>query len=95
MKIFMIGQATSFGSHRKHKLRWYLKRFHIQTAKQLTLHLGHHRLSANQCPTSKREKDAMKKVPYQFVVDSLMYVMVCTRPDIAHAIRKGFHDTTI
>ena len=26
------------------------------------------------------------KVPYAFVVDSLMYVMVCTRLDIAHAV---------
>lgn len=29
----------------------------------------------------------MSKVPYSSAVDSLMYVMVCTRPDIAHAVR--------
>ena len=28
----------------------------------------------------------MSKVPYQSVVGSLMYAMVCTRPDIAHAV---------
>jgi ATP-binding cassette subfamily B (MDR/TAP) protein 1 len=28
----------------------------------------------------------MKKVPFAFVVGSLMYVMVCTRLDIAHAV---------
>lgn len=28
----------------------------------------------------------MKKVPYASAVGSLMYVMVCTRPDITHAI---------
>jgi hypothetical protein len=28
----------------------------------------------------------MKKVPYQSVVDSLMYAMVCTRPDPAYAV---------
>ena len=28
----------------------------------------------------------MKKVPYASAAGSLMYVMVCTRPDIAHAV---------
>ena len=28
----------------------------------------------------------MSKVPYASVVGSLMYAMVCTRPDIAHAV---------
>ena len=28
----------------------------------------------------------MPKVPYSLVVGSLMYAMVCTRPEIAHAM---------
>ena len=28
----------------------------------------------------------MSKVPYASSVGSLMYAMVCTRPDIAHAV---------
>ena len=28
----------------------------------------------------------MKKVPYASVIGSLMYAMVCSRPDIAHAV---------
>ena len=28
----------------------------------------------------------MSKVPYASIVGSLMYAMVCTRPDIAHAV---------
>ena len=28
----------------------------------------------------------MALVPYTSAVDSLMYAMVCTRPDIAHAV---------
>ena len=30
----------------------------------------------------------MSKVPYALAVGSLMYAMVCTRPDIAHVVRS-------
>ena len=49
--------------------------------------VGHSKLTSKQCPTSEKEKEEMSKVPYAFVVDSLMYTMVCTRPDIAHAVQ--------
>lgn len=35
---------------------------------------------------TEEEKEYMSKVPYASVVGSLMYVMVCTRPDIAFAV---------
>ena len=45
------------------------------------------RLSAEQCPkTQEEEEEDMSHVPYASVVGSLMYGMVCTRPDIAHAV---------
>ncbi|GKB30064.1 retrovirus-related pol polyprotein from transposon TNT 1-94 [Tanacetum coccineum] len=36
----------------------------------------------------KRFRAYMKKVPYANNVGSLMYAMICTRPDISHAIRR-------
>ena len=49
--------------------------------------LGSHlKLSSKQSPSSEKEKEEMRKVPYASAVGSLMYVMVCTRPDIAHAV---------
>ena len=47
---------------------------------------GHMKLSKKMCPTAREEKENMAKVPYSSVVGSLMYAMVCTRPDIAHAV---------
>jgi len=44
------------------------------------------RLSAEQCPKTQEEEEGMSCVPYASVVGSLMYAMVCTRPDIAHAV---------
>ena len=36
--------------------------------------------------TSEKEKKEMRGVPYASVVGSLMYVMVCTRLNIPHAV---------
>lgn len=44
------------------------------------------KLSKEQCPSTDEEKEDMAKVPYSSAVGSLMYAMVCTRPDIAHAV---------
>lgn len=47
------------------------------------------KLCQNDCPKSDVEKVKMAKVPYSFVVGSLMYVMICTRPDIAYVVGGG------
>ena len=44
------------------------------------------RLSAEQCPKTQEEEEDMSRVPYGSAVGSLMYAMVCTRPDISHAV---------
>jgi hypothetical protein len=38
------------------------------------------------CPKTQEEIEYMSRVPYSSAVGSLMYAMVCTRPDIAHAV---------
>ena len=45
------------------------------------------RLSTEQCPKTQEEEEDMFCVPYPSAVGSLIYAMVCTRPDIAHAVR--------
>jgi len=44
------------------------------------------KLSSKQCPKTQEEEEDMSRVPYASAVGSLMYAMVCTRPDIAHAV---------
>ena len=43
-------------------------------------------LSAEQCPKTQEEEEDMSRVTYASAVGSLMYAMVCTRPEIAHAV---------
>ena len=44
------------------------------------------KLSLGDCPKSDLEKIEMAKVPYSSVVGSLMYAIICTRPNIAYAV---------
>ena len=43
----------------------------------------HFKLSAAQCPSTDQDIEYMSRVPYSSVVGSLMYVMVCSRPDLS------------
>ena len=44
------------------------------------------RFNLNQCPKHDIEKEKMKNIPYGLIVGSIMYVQVCTRPDIAFVV---------
>ena len=43
-------------------------------------------MTKEMCPKTQEEEDKMSKVPYASAVGSLMYAIVCTKPDIAHAV---------
>ena len=43
-------------------------------------------LSLYMCPKTPEEKEKMSRVPYASVVGSLMYAMMCTRPDICYVV---------
>ena len=64
-----------------------LERFNMNKAKSVGCPLaGHFKLSSNQYPTSEKDKEEMLKVPYASAVGALIYTMVCTMPNIAHAV---------
>ncbi|XP_062119202.1 secreted RxLR effector protein 161-like [Humulus lupulus] len=46
----------------------------------------HFKLTKDQSPKTKAERTYMDNVPYASGVGSLMYSMVCTRPDLAQAM---------
>ncbi|RVW20272.1 Retrovirus-related Pol polyprotein from transposon TNT 1-94 [Vitis vinifera] len=64
-----------------------LSRFNMNEAKPVSTPLGSHfKLSKEQSPKTEEERDHMSKVPYASAIGNLMYAMVCTRLDIAHAM---------
>jgi hypothetical protein len=77
--ILQLSQAEYIGR--------ILKRFNMSDAKAVSTPLASHfRLSKDQSPKTEEEEGFMAKVPYASAIGSLMYAMVCTRPDIAHAV---------
>ena len=64
-----------------------LNRFNMNEAKPMSSPLSSHfKLSKEQSPKTKEERDHMSKVPCASAIGSLMYVMVCIRPNIAHTV---------
>ena len=68
-------------------VRKILSRFSMDEAKPVSTPLGSHfKLDKEQSLKTQEERDYMSKVPYASAISSLMYAMVYTRPDIAHAV---------
>ena len=44
------------------------------------------RLSMAQCPTTAEDREKMSVVPYASAIGSIMYAMLCTRPDVNLAV---------
>ena len=52
----------------------------------LTLIASHFKLSSTQSPQTEDERKFIQRVPYSRAVGSLMYSMVCGRPDLAYPV---------
>ena len=44
------------------------------------------KLIKSQCPTTKDERERIYKIPYASAIGSIMYAMLCTRPDVSYAL---------
>lgn len=63
-----------------------LCKFKMDNAKSVGCPLAaHFKLSTRQSPTNEMKRE-MQNIPYGSTAGSLMYALVCTRPDIAHAV---------
>lgn len=64
-----------------------LQRFGMLEAKPVATPLAaHFKLSSQLSPNTEDEVEYMSKVPYANAVGCLMYMMVCTRPDLSQAV---------
>nr|GEW09260.1 retrovirus-related Pol polyprotein from transposon TNT 1-94 [Tanacetum cinerariifolium] len=64
-----------------------LKKFNMSSCKPVPNPLApHFKLSSHECPKFEEDKEDISRVPYSSAVGSLMYAMVCTRPNLAHSV---------
>ena len=78
-------------------LQKVLQRFNIDgdTKTVSTLLAPHFKLKVTMSPTTIKDHEYMTRVPYASAVGSLMYAMVCTRPDFSQVvsmISRYMHD---
>lgn len=71
----------------KNYLKKILRRFNMQDCKPIFTPLPiNFKLSSGMSPSSEEGRIEMSRVPYASAVGSLMFAMICTRPDIAQAV---------
>ena len=64
-----------------------LKRFRMDQAKKGFLPMLQGKsLSKTQCPAMADEREKMRVIPYASAIGSVMYAMLCTRPDVSNAL---------
>ena len=78
-KVFALSQTSYIDK--------ILARFSMENSKKGTLPFRHGvHLSKEQSPKTLEQKERMSRIPFASVVGSLMYAMLCTRPNICYAV---------
>ena len=73
-------------SHEKY-IEDVLRRYRMEGFQSITSPLAtYFRLSKEDSPSTDEDRADMQDVPYASAVGNLMYVMICTQPDIAYAV---------
>ena len=71
----------------KNYMNKILQLFNMQDCKSVSTPLPvNFKLSSSMCPSSEPERKEMSRVPYASAVGSLMFAMICTRPDIVQTV---------
>ena len=87
MEIVRDRKAGSLYLSQRGYVEKVLRRFNMHNCKPVSTPLAlHFKLSALLSPQSDDEIEYIARVPYSSVVGSLMYAMVCTRPNLSHAV---------
>lgn len=86
MKIRRNRSSGSLSVSQGSYIQKVFKKFNMEESKPVLTPLAHHfKLSLEDTPKTEKEIAYMERIPYANSIGSLMYAMVCTRPDLDHA----------
>ena len=87
IKIYRDRSRRLIGLSQSTYLDKILKKFNMDQSKKGFLPiLQGVKLSMAQCPTSAEDREKMSVIPYASAIGSIMYAMLCTRPDVNLAV---------
>ena len=87
IKIYRDRSKRMLGLSQSRYIDLVLKRFSMEESKRgyLPMSQGIH-LSKRMSPKTPEERNRMSSIPYASAIGSIMYAMLCTRPDVAYAL---------
>jgi hypothetical protein len=87
IKIYRDRSKRLIGLRQDAYIDKILNRFIIQDSKKGFFSMSHGiTLSKKQCPTDPDEQERMRVIPYASAIGSIMYAMICTRPNFSYAL---------
>ncbi|KAL0411190.1 UNVERIFIED_CONTAM: Retrovirus-related Pol polyprotein from transposon TNT 1-94 [Sesamum latifolium] len=87
IKIYRDRSRRLLGLTQSSYIEKVLKRFKMEHSKRGLLPMRHGiKLSKKQSPKTNEELKRMSNIPYASAVESIQYVVRCTRPDVAYAL---------
>ncbi|KAK8670028.1 hypothetical protein V6N13_104794 [Hibiscus sabdariffa] len=87
VKIYRDRSRRLLGLSQSTYIDKVLKRFNMEASKKGFLPMTHGiSLSKEMCPSTSQERERMSQIPYASTIGSIMYAMICTRPDLSYAL---------
>ncbi|KAL4282170.1 hypothetical protein GQ457_03G015050 [Hibiscus cannabinus] len=87
VKIYRDRSRRLLGLSQSTYIDKVLKRFSMEESKRGFLPVRHGiSLSKEMCPSTPQERERMSQIPYASAIGSIMYAMICTRPDLSYAL---------
>ena len=87
VKILRDCSKRLLGLSQETYIKKMLQRYHMHDYKPMDTPIERNlSLNLDMCPKSPEEKEQMSKVPYSSAIGSMMYAMMCTRPDICYVV---------
>ncbi|KAL4311612.1 hypothetical protein GQ457_01G021040 [Hibiscus cannabinus] len=87
VKIYRDRSRRLLGLRQSTYIDKVLKRFSMEESKRGFLPMRHGiSLSKEMCPSMPQERERMSQFPYASAIGTIMYAMICTRPDLSYAL---------